>query len=84
MSCFQFSTLSLMMLCNLLQVSVPRHLPFKIGKIKEAACGGTGNAVLTGEIASTIVLLNAGPCSGWAVTYWSRHLACWKQGLLLV
>uniref|UniRef100_A0A8C3BPR9 RCC1 like n=1 Tax=Cairina moschata TaxID=8855 RepID=A0A8C3BPR9_CAIMO len=44
-----FSTLSLMMLCNLLQVSVPRHLPFKIGKIKEAACGGTGNAVLTEE-----------------------------------
>uniref|UniRef100_A0A8B9TN09 RCC1 like n=1 Tax=Anas platyrhynchos TaxID=8839 RepID=A0A8B9TN09_ANAPL len=31
------------------QVSVPRHLPFKIGKIKEAACGGTGNAVLTEE-----------------------------------
>ncbi|KFR12832.1 Williams-Beuren syndrome chromosomal region 16 protein, partial [Opisthocomus hoazin] len=29
------------------QVNVPRHLPFKIGKIKEAACGGTGNLVLT-------------------------------------
>ncbi|KAJ7411331.1 Williams-Beuren syndrome chromosomal region 16 protein like protein [Willisornis vidua] len=29
------------------QVNVPRHLPFKIGKIKEAACGGTGSAVLT-------------------------------------
>ncbi|XP_062448687.1 RCC1-like G exchanging factor-like protein isoform X2 [Rhea pennata] len=31
------------------QVNVPRHLPFKIGKIKEAACGGTGNIVLTDE-----------------------------------
>ncbi|NXV87051.1 RCC1L protein, partial [Calonectris borealis] len=31
------------------QVNVPRHLPFKIGKIKEAACGGTGNIVLTEE-----------------------------------
>ncbi|OXB78888.1 UNVERIFIED_CONTAM: hypothetical protein H355_011293 [Colinus virginianus] len=31
------------------QVNVPRHLPFKIGKIKEAACGGTGNVVLTEE-----------------------------------
>ncbi|NXU78280.1 RCC1L protein, partial [Oreotrochilus melanogaster] len=31
------------------QVNVPRHLPFKIGKIKEAACGGTGNLVLTEE-----------------------------------
>ncbi|CAM4669472.1 RCC1-like G exchanging factor-like protein [Caretta caretta] len=28
------------------QVNVPRHLPFKIGKIKDAACGGTGNAVV--------------------------------------
>lgn len=73
-----------MTLCNLLQVSVPRHLPFKIGKIKEAACGGTGNVVLTGEVASTIVLLNAGPRSGWAVTYWSGHLVCWKQGSLSV
>lgn len=33
-----------------MQVNVPRHLPFKIGKIKEAACGGTGNIVLTGEL----------------------------------
>ncbi|KAM8991616.1 RCC1-like G exchanging factor-like protein isoform 2-T2 [Ara ararauna] len=31
------------------QVNVPKHLPFKIGKIKEAACGGTGNVVLTEE-----------------------------------
>ncbi|RLV97909.1 hypothetical protein DV515_00011282 [Chloebia gouldiae] len=31
------------------QVNVPRHLPFKIGKVKEAACGGTGNIVLTEE-----------------------------------
>ncbi|XP_065551093.1 RCC1-like G exchanging factor-like protein isoform X4 [Lathamus discolor] len=31
------------------QVNVPRHLPFKIGKVKEAACGGTGNVVLTEE-----------------------------------
>ncbi|XP_019366862.1 PREDICTED: RCC1-like G exchanging factor-like protein, partial [Gavialis gangeticus] len=31
------------------QVNVPRHLPFKIGKVKEAACGGTGNAVLNEE-----------------------------------
>ncbi|XP_059722318.1 RCC1-like G exchanging factor-like protein isoform X2 [Haemorhous mexicanus] len=34
---------------NIIQVNVPRHLPFKIGKVKEAACGGTGNAVLTEE-----------------------------------
>ncbi|NWR39666.1 RCC1L protein, partial [Tachuris rubrigastra] len=27
----------------------PRHLPFKIGKIKAPPCGGTGNAVLTEE-----------------------------------
>lgn len=38
-------------------MNVPRHLPFKIGKIKEAACGGTGNVVLTGEFAFTIVVL---------------------------
>ncbi|XP_065429448.1 RCC1-like G exchanging factor-like protein isoform X2 [Chrysemys picta bellii] len=31
------------------QVNVPRHLPFKIGKIKDAACGGTGNAVVNEE-----------------------------------
>lgn len=30
-------------------MNVPRHLPFKIGKVKEAACGGTGNVVLTEE-----------------------------------
>lgn len=30
-------------------MNVPRHLPFKIGKIKDAACGGTGNAVVNGE-----------------------------------
>ncbi|XP_041280962.1 RCC1-like G exchanging factor-like protein isoform X4 [Onychostruthus taczanowskii] len=34
---------------NIVQVNVPRHLPFKIGKVKEAACGGTGNIVLTEE-----------------------------------
>uniref|UniRef100_A0A8C8RHR9 RCC1-like G exchanging factor-like protein n=1 Tax=Pelusios castaneus TaxID=367368 RepID=A0A8C8RHR9_9SAUR len=31
------------------QINVPRHLPFKIGKIRDAACGGTGNAVLNEE-----------------------------------
>ncbi|KAM6466404.1 RCC1-like G exchanging factor-like protein isoform 2-T2 [Liasis olivaceus] len=31
------------------QVNVPRHLPFNIGRVKEASCGGTGNAVLTEE-----------------------------------
>ncbi|XP_066058155.1 RCC1-like G exchanging factor-like protein isoform X2 [Chamaea fasciata] len=34
---------------NIIQVNVPRHLPFKIGKVKEAACGGTGNVALTEE-----------------------------------
>uniref|UniRef100_A0A6J0UB51 RCC1-like G exchanging factor-like protein n=1 Tax=Pogona vitticeps TaxID=103695 RepID=A0A6J0UB51_9SAUR len=28
------------------QVNVPRHLPFKVGRVKEAACGGTVNALL--------------------------------------
>ncbi|XP_077167179.1 RCC1-like G exchanging factor-like protein [Paroedura picta] len=31
------------------QVNVPRHLPFKVGKVKEAACGGTVNALLNEE-----------------------------------
>ncbi|XP_058020279.1 RCC1-like G exchanging factor-like protein isoform X2 [Ahaetulla prasina] len=31
------------------QVNVPRHLPFDVGKVKEASCGGTGNAILTEE-----------------------------------
>ncbi|XP_043386773.1 RCC1-like G exchanging factor-like protein isoform X7 [Chelonia mydas] len=34
---------------RVVQVNVPRHLPFKIGKIKDAACGGTGNAVVNEE-----------------------------------
>lgn len=24
-------------------------MPFSVGKVKEASCGGTGNAILTGE-----------------------------------
>ncbi|KAJ7308924.1 hypothetical protein JRQ81_008201 [Phrynocephalus forsythii] len=31
------------------QVNVPRHLPFKVGRVKEAACGGTVNALLNEE-----------------------------------
>ncbi|XP_034276709.1 RCC1-like G exchanging factor-like protein isoform X1 [Pantherophis guttatus] len=31
------------------QVNVPRHLHFDVGKVKEASCGGTGNAILTEE-----------------------------------
>ncbi|XP_026528143.1 RCC1-like G exchanging factor-like protein isoform X2 [Notechis scutatus] len=31
------------------QVNVPRHLHFNVGKVKEASCGGTGNAILTEE-----------------------------------
>ncbi|KAM9583319.1 RCC1-like G exchanging factor-like protein isoform 1-T1 [Trichechus inunguis] len=32
------------------QVNVPRYLPFSgVGKVKQAACGGTGCAVLNGE-----------------------------------
>lgn len=32
------------------QVNVPRHLPFKeVGKVKQAVCGGTGNALLNEE-----------------------------------
>nr|XP_060612913.1 RCC1-like G exchanging factor-like protein [Anolis sagrei ordinatus] len=31
------------------QVNVPRHLPFKVGKVKEVACGGTVSAVLNEE-----------------------------------
>ncbi|KAM7139909.1 RCC1-like G exchanging factor-like protein isoform 2-T2 [Macrochelys suwanniensis] len=31
------------------QVNVPRHLPFEIGKVKDAACGGTGSAVVNEE-----------------------------------
>ncbi|XP_075760401.1 RCC1-like G exchanging factor-like protein isoform X2 [Pelodiscus sinensis] len=31
------------------QVNVPRHLPFKIGRIKDVACGGTGNAIVNEE-----------------------------------
>ncbi|XP_013914272.1 PREDICTED: Williams-Beuren syndrome chromosomal region 16 protein [Thamnophis sirtalis] len=31
------------------QVNVPRHLHFGVGKVKEASCGGTGNAILTEE-----------------------------------
>lgn len=60
-------------------MNVPRHLPFKIGKIKEAACGGTGNIVLTGEFAFIIILFSARPCSRWIVTSWSKHLVYWKQ-----
>ena len=34
----------------LIQVNVPRCLPFSgVGKVKQAACGGTGCAVLNGE-----------------------------------
>lgn len=33
-----------------MQVNVPRCLPFsEVGKVKQAACGGTGCAVLNGE-----------------------------------
>ncbi|KAF7244259.1 RCC1-like G exchanging factor-like protein [Varanus komodoensis] len=31
------------------QVNVPRHLPFQVGKVKEAACGGTISAVVNEE-----------------------------------
>uniref|UniRef100_H9GF59 RCC1 like n=1 Tax=Anolis carolinensis TaxID=28377 RepID=H9GF59_ANOCA len=31
------------------QVNVPRHLPFKVGRVKEAACGGTVCALLNEE-----------------------------------
>lgn len=61
-------------------MNVPRHLPFKIGKIKEAACGGTGNAVLTGEFAFTFILFSASPCCKWIVASWSMHFFFyWKQ-----
>ena len=34
----------------LIQVNVPRCLPFSgVGKVKQAACGGTGCAVLNGK-----------------------------------
>jgi len=61
-------------------VNVPRHLPFKIGKIKEAACGGTGNLVLTGVFTFTLVLFSAKPCTRWIVTLWSELLVHWEQG----
>lgn len=60
-------------------MNVPRHLPFKIGKVKEAACGGTGNVVLTGEFTFTVTLFSAGPCSRWVVPSWSKHLVYWEQ-----
>ncbi|XP_063153507.1 RCC1-like G exchanging factor-like protein [Candoia aspera] len=41
--------LQLTSVTEMTQVNVPRHLPFNIGRVKEAACGGTGNAVLTEE-----------------------------------
>lgn len=50
-------------------MNVPRHLPFKIGKVKEAACGGTGNVVLTGEFISRIVHFGARLHSSWIVTH---------------
>lgn len=34
----------------LIQVNIPRCLPFSgVGKVEQAACGGTGCAVLNGE-----------------------------------
>nr|XP_056721562.1 RCC1-like G exchanging factor-like protein [Euleptes europaea] len=41
--------LQLASVTDLTQVNVPRHLPFKVGKVKEAACGGTVNALLNEE-----------------------------------
>uniref|UniRef100_A0A8D0GR68 RCC1 like n=1 Tax=Sphenodon punctatus TaxID=8508 RepID=A0A8D0GR68_SPHPU len=34
---------------ELTQVNVPRHLPFKVGKIRQAACGGTIGAIINEE-----------------------------------
>ncbi|XP_054857167.1 RCC1-like G exchanging factor-like protein [Eublepharis macularius] len=41
--------LQLASVTELTQVNVPRHLPFRVGKVKEAACGGTVNALLNEE-----------------------------------
>ncbi|XP_060114895.1 RCC1-like G exchanging factor-like protein [Heteronotia binoei] len=41
--------LQLASVSELTQVNVPRHLPFKVGKVKEAACGGTVNILLNEE-----------------------------------
>uniref|UniRef100_A0ACB8EDL2 RCC1-like G exchanging factor-like protein n=1 Tax=Sphaerodactylus townsendi TaxID=933632 RepID=A0ACB8EDL2_9SAUR len=41
--------LQLASITDLPQMNVPRHLPFKVGKVKEAACGGTVNALLNEE-----------------------------------
>ncbi|KAL8198865.1 UNVERIFIED_CONTAM: RCC1-like G exchanging factor-like protein [Gekko kuhli] len=41
--------LQLASVTDLTQVNVPRHLPFNVGKVKEAACGGTISALLNEE-----------------------------------
>ncbi|XP_053130871.1 RCC1-like G exchanging factor-like protein isoform X2 [Hemicordylus capensis] len=41
--------LQLAAVTELTQVNVPRHLPFKVGRVKEVCCGGTINALLNEE-----------------------------------